>query len=195
VAIQTSTIEPHWNYLLALDSDLAQLARYVEFDARNFECFSLEIARILLAAAAECDVVAKQLCEVLQPGCGADNINTYRVTIVQHLPQVRAFEVVVPRYGLSLRPWDEWNQPSGVPLWWTANNKVKHQRHTHFHEATLKNALNAVAGLLVLLLYLYRGRAERGDLVPTPQILRAGPQHIARIGVGSIDMGISYNLA
>lgn len=194
MAIRTTRIDPHWNYLLALDTDLAQLSRFIEFDDRNLDCFSLEIARILLAAAAESDVVAKQLCEAVQPGCGAEKINTYREVIVRHVPQIPGFEVVVPRYGLSLHPWDEWNQPLGVPLWWTANNKVKHERHTHFHLATLKNALNAVGGLLILLLYLYRDKAKDGALVPAPQIVRAGPQHIEGVDVGTVDSGIWYKL-
>ncbi len=192
--IQTIIIEPHWNYLLALDSDLAHLSRYIEFDNRNFDCFSLEIARILMAAAAECDVVAKQLCEAVQPGCGAGNVNLYRDIIVHHLPQITTFEVIVPRYGLLLKPWVEWQQSAGVPIWWTANNKVKHERHTNFHQATLKNVLNAVAGLFVLLLYLYRDKAKQGELVPSPQILRAGDQHIEGVDVGSLDSGIWYTL-
>jgi len=156
MAIQTSRVEPHWNYFLALDADLGRLARYVEFNERNFECYPVEIARVLLAAAAEVDVVAKQLCEVLEQRCGADNINAYRNVILVHLPEVRDFEVVVPRYGLSLVPWHQRKEAQGVPLWWTANNKVKHERHTEFHQATLKRALNAVGSLLILLLYLYK---------------------------------------
>ena len=194
MTIQTSIIEPHWNYLLALDSDLAHLSRYIEFDGRNFDCFSLEIARILLAGAAECDVVAKQLCEVVEPGCGADNVNSYREIIVRHLPQLMAFEVIISRYGLSLLPWDEWQQPTGVPLWWTANNRVKHERHVHFHQATLNNVLNAVGGLFVLLLYLYIDKAREGGLVPSPQIVGAGSQHIKGVDVGGPDMGIWYIL-
>jgi hypothetical protein len=194
MTIQTSTIEPHWNYLLALDSDLAQLSRYIEFDARNFDCFSLEIARILLASASECDVVAKQLCEVVEPGCGAEKVNAYRDVIIRHLPQITDFEVIIPRYGLSLKPWDEWHQPNVVPLWWTANNKVKHERHKQFHQATLKNVLNAVGGLFILLLYLYRDKAREGELVPSPQIIRASSQHIEGVDAGSVDSGIWYKL-
>lgn len=191
---ETAIFEPHWNYLLALDSDLSQLSRYIEFDSRNFDCFSLEIARILMAAAAECDVVAKQLCEVVESGCGAVNVNSYREIILRHLPQIPTFEVTVPRYGLSLQPWDEWQQPAGIPLWWTANNKVKHERHTHYHNATLKNVLNAVGGLFVLLLYLYQDKAEEAELVPSPQIVRAGSQHIEGVDVGSVEPGIWYIL-
>jgi hypothetical protein len=179
---------------MALDHDLAQLSRYVEFDAKNFDCFSLEIARILLVAASECDVVAKQLCEVVEPGCDADNVNVYREVIVRNLPLLPDFEVVIPRYGISFQPWNEWQQPTGVPSWWTANNKVKHERHKHFHQATLKNVLNAVGGLFILLLYLYRDKAKQGELVPSPQIVRAGDKHIEGVDVGSVDSGIWYNL-
>lgn len=187
VAIQTGPIEPHWNYFLALDSDLARLARYVEFSETNFACYSIEIARILLAAASEVDVVAKQLCEQVSPGCGADKIGPYRETLNAHLPAIASFEVVVARYGLNLRPWDEWSKTTGdrVPFWWTANNKVKHERHTHFNQATLKNALNAVAGLFVMLLYLYREQAQRAELDPSPSILNAHSRHVVGITLGT----------
>ncbi len=61
MAIQSQRIEPHWNYLLALDAELVTLSRYVDFSEQNFNCFSIEIVRILLAAAAEVDIVCKQL--------------------------------------------------------------------------------------------------------------------------------------
>ncbi len=194
MAIESSRIEPHWNYLLALDADLAQLARYVEFHQDNFACFSLEIARVLMAASAEVDVVAKQLCKVLQPESTAENILAYRDVIRAAVPQIPRFRLAIPRYGLSLVPWAEWKEVEGVPLWWTANNKVKHERHIHFHEACLKHALNALGGLLVLLLFLYRERATQGQLVPAPQIIRAGNEHIEGVNVGDVDEGIWYKL-
>ena len=71
MAIQAKRIEPHWNYLLAIERDVERLSRYIEFDKRNFDCFSLEIARVLLASGAEVDVVCKQLCRVLNPTSSA----------------------------------------------------------------------------------------------------------------------------
>lgn len=52
-------------------------------------------------------------------------------------------------------PWEEWQKPKSPPLWWTANNKVKHHRQEHFVDANLKNVLNATAGLLLLLAISY----------------------------------------
>lgn len=194
MGIETHRIEPHWNYLLALESDLVVLSRYVEFHERNFDCFSIEIARILLAASAEVDVVAKQLCRVVDATSSADNIIGYRDVIRPSLPAISDFEVLVPRFGLTLRPWDEWKNKDGVPFWWTAYNKVKHQRDTHYEGASLKNALNAVTGLFVLVLHLYRDEARMGHLAPIPQLLRVGDRHHGGEILASHDSGLCYDL-
>ncbi len=180
MAIQVGKVRSHWNYFLAIERDLEVLSRYVEFDERNFECFSLEIARILLAAGAEVDVVCKSMCHASNADSNAANINAYRAELNTAIPGIGTFEVLIPRFGLTLRPWEEWSGDSGVPLWWTAYNKIKHHRDSQYHQANLKNALNAVAGLFVVVLYLYRAEAEEGILLPLPQLVSAGDRHIKR---------------
>lgn len=194
MGIETRGIEPHWNYLLALDADLVELSRYVEFHEKNFHCFSIEIARLLLTAAAEVDVVCKQVCRGINPVSSADNIHRYRNEILRSYPGIPKFKVVMPRFGLRLRPWDEWRKGDGVPFWWTAYNKIKHQRDAHYDRASLKNALNAVAGLFVMVLYLYKDKATVGELVPSPQLLRVDGKHVAGMAVGGHDAGVSYVL-
>ena len=106
MAIQSHKIEPHWNYLLAIERDLVELSRYVEFDEQNFQCFSIEIARILLASAAEVDVVCKQICRAIDPASAANKIGEYRSEIVPTFPGIPDFNVLLPRLGLKLTPWD-----------------------------------------------------------------------------------------
>ena len=36
----------HWNYYLALESDLEKVARYIEFTQDNFGAYSIELAHI-----------------------------------------------------------------------------------------------------------------------------------------------------
>jgi hypothetical protein len=192
MAIQSRRIEPHWNYLLALDADLVALSRYVEFSDQNFSCFSIEIARILLAAAAEVDVVCKQLCQKVNATSSADSINAYRTELTAAFPVLPKLKVLLPRFGLTLKPWDEWNKADGVPFWWTAYNKMKHHRHTDYERASLKNALNAVAGLFVIVLHLYKDKAKLGELVPSPQLLRL--ELHGGMAVGGYDVGIAYDL-
>lgn len=195
MATTSSGIEPHWNYLLALDGDLVQLSRYVEFSSKNFGCFSIELARVLLAAAAEADVVCKQVCKKADPNSSADGINRYRDELRTAFPDIEEFKVLIPRFGLTLCPWENWQDAGGVPAWWTSYNKVKHERHASFERASLRNALNAVAGLFVIVLYLCSEAAAAGELAPPPQLLRVEQKHRGGIGVGGIrGMTLSYKL-
>lgn len=53
----------HWNYFLVLESDLEHLSRYIEFTKDNYKIYSQEMARLLLTAGSEVDVVLKGLCK------------------------------------------------------------------------------------------------------------------------------------
>src|SRR5262245_292003 len=92
----------HWNYFLAIEEDLVRLSRYVEFHPDNFGCYSIETARILLAAGAEVDVTCKRMCRVFEPESDADRMSGYRVVLLERFPDLAKFGVGVPRFGLSL---------------------------------------------------------------------------------------------
>ena len=181
MAIQTKKVEPHWNYFLALERNLDELSRYVELCENNFGCYSIEIVRILLACGSEVDVVCKQICKEIITKPRANKIDLYRDQIMSTFPSVAGFEVMLPQFGLTLTPWDEWRSSKGVPFWWTAYNKVKHHRDTEYNRANLKNMLNSIAGLFVMNLYLYRDKAEVGDLAPAPQLLHVGERNFRGI--------------
>ena len=57
----------HWRYFLLLEEDLMLLARYIEFARDNYDSYSVELGRILLSAGSEVDVVAKQVCQKVDP--------------------------------------------------------------------------------------------------------------------------------
>lgn len=146
----------HWNYFLALENDLENVARYIEFSESNFTTYSIELAHLLFAASSEVDVIAKLLCKKLSPQKKVENINDYRIILVEKLPDLVQFQVFIPRYGLTMTPWDNWtNTENEYPLWWRNYNQVKHQRDTHFDKATLKNALNSMAALLIVSYFYY----------------------------------------
>ena len=152
--IKSTAGKLHWNYFLALERDLELASRYVEFCQQNFNVYSIEFAHLLFAAASEVDVVAKLLCEHIAPEKPRGNIDNYRDAITEKLPALPTTQISVPRYGLDLVPWDNWTGCTN-PHWWRSYNNVKHERDVYFEEATLKNALNALGGLLVLTYYYY----------------------------------------
>ena len=184
---------PHWNYFLAVESDLEILSRYVEFSTDNYKTYSLEMTRIILAAASECDVLAKLLCKKIDSSSKADSIIKYRTVIKKNVPNLPSFEVEIPRWGMKLTPWSNWNGRKS-PDWWTANNKIKHDRGNHFHESNLHNVLNSVAALFVLNLYFYPEEAEEGRLLPMPALFRPGEDHFEGTTFDSYEIGINYSL-
>jgi hypothetical protein len=152
--IEATAGKLHWNYFLALEHDLEGVSRYIEFCKPNFNVYSIELAHLLFAAASEVDVIAKLLCKRLQPDSKCENIKHYCAILTVKLPALVSSKIFVPRYGLTLTPWDNWSGNTH-PDWWDSYNHVKHQRDIHFGEATLKNALNALGGLLLLTYYHY----------------------------------------
>lgn len=179
---------------MALERDLEVMTRYVEFDDRNQDVFSIELAHLLFAAASEVDVVAKLLCEVVQPGARPGNINDYRDILLAAIPDLPNDQIVIARYGMRFKPWDNWGHPGPYapgqpvlppanPFWWRSYNNVKHQRDAHFHEATLKHALNALGALLILIYHLYArtidpsgkvapAKVTTGEMVPKSTLLK-----------------------
>lgn len=152
--IKFDEIKLHWNYFLALEKDVETLSRYVEFCEANSETFSIELAHLLFAAASEVDVVSKAFCKIKAPTAPCNNINDYRRIILNTLPGLPAATVAVSRFGMTLTPWENWSDGHN-PDWWQSYNKVKHERDQHFNQATLKNTLNAMAGLLVITFEYY----------------------------------------
>ena len=124
----------------------------------------------------------------------ADKIDRYRDEIRSSFPSIPSFLVTLPQFGLTLTPWEEWEKPNGVPLWWTAYNKTKHWRNAEYHRASLENMLNAVAGLFVMVLYLYKDKAQSGELVPAPQLLHVDDEHCRGIGEISNRISLAYVL-
>lgn len=195
MVISTGPSLAHWNYFLTLERDLDVLSRYVEFVNANFACYSLEITRALFAAASEVDVVAKQLCVKANTTSSASTINQYRDEIKIAYPNIVNFKVTIPRFGLALSPWTNWNDAHGVPDWWTAYNKVKHHRNTDYHRGNLRNCLNAVAGLFIIVLYFYKDSAENGELNPIPSLFHVTDEHFDGSTFNALsEFGINYKL-
>ena len=169
MAIKEYASLSYWNYFLALESDLVHLSRFVEFTTDNFKTHSIEMVHLLLTAASEVDVVIKQLCKRVSPTEPANDMKDCRKILQQEYPDLAKMKVCLPRYGLELTPWLNWQQDKS-PDWWSDHNKVKHRRGEHFNKANLKNVLNAIGGLFLVLVLFYRGQTERHRLVPAPSL-------------------------
>jgi len=175
---------PHWEYFLAIESDLEKCSRYVEFCPDNDSTYSLEFARIIMASGSEIDTIANLLCKTIAPKKRPNNILKYYSIVSSKYPKFTTFEISIPRYKIRLHPWQDWSTTRS-PDWWTkAYNKIKHERDKFFKEANLINTLNAVSGLLCVILYYYKECFDGGSEIDN--------RHSPKLFVPSDSSGYSW---
>ena len=148
----------HWNYFLALEQDLEKCTR-LSFLQKNYTSYSIEFAHLLFASSSKVDVVAKLICSLLDSTKQPERIHEYREIILSKIKGFSQEMILIPRFGLKLTPWNNW-QDSSSPDWWKSYNNVKHERDSHFDEANLKNTLNSMAALLITMFYFYKLKFE-----------------------------------
>lgn len=181
----------HWSYFLALEQDLQRLSRFVEFNSNNFATFSLEMAHLLLASSSEIDVVLKMICKPFAPS--AQTEEDYRLSIPKQIPNFTSVKVEIPRYDIILQPWQSWDS-NQTPTWWTAYNKVKHNRDSHYEKANLENVLKSIAGLFISNLYLYKDLANTGGLSPWSELFKLEDKYESGVGMGKAGWALAYKL-
>lgn len=163
MAIQYSNTKIHWNYFVTLEQDFQIISRYIEPCEANNAVFSIELARIIMASTQEVDVVMKSLCRLLDTNSEASKISQYFAIVSHNIPEFISEEVRIPRFSMSSQPWSSWTENT-PPLWWTANNKIKHHRSSEYQKATLKNAFNSLSALLIVTSYFYKKELEINGL-------------------------------
>lgn len=161
----------HWNYFLALESDIENLARYIEFTRDNYKTYSTELTNILLACCSEVDVLSKLICQIRNSNSKAGNIGDYRSELRENYPFLESMEITIPRYSLTLTPWENWSNNES-PHWWSCHNKVKHERNKHYQEANLQNTLNSAAALFCLELIYHKEKTVSDRIEPPPTLFK-----------------------
>lgn len=139
-----------WNYFLSLEQDLSNTSRYVEPQGQE-NVYSFEFAKLIILASTEAEATFKALCKVLD-GNEYGLIGKYKEIILTNYPQITEAEVFISRLNKAIKPFEEWK--NGQLSWWNDYNIVKHSREIHFQKATYNNAVFALAGLYILILYL-----------------------------------------
>jgi hypothetical protein len=87
----------HWSFFIALEQDVEVMARYIEPVPQNFGAFSLEMCRILFAAASECEIVLKELAKLFRFESERFDINRLQEVIMANMPELADEKVFVRR--------------------------------------------------------------------------------------------------
>lgn len=143
---------PYWDYFLSLEKDLVRCTDFVEFENSNFSTYSINFAKIIMATSAEIDTICKELCFLICNNRKARNIKKYAEIITQKYPKIVEMDVSLQSYKITRRPFENWTKDNS-PNWWIKYNKIKHDRTASYREASLINAIDSMAALLIIILY------------------------------------------
>lgn len=139
-----------WSFYLRLENNFIETLSYVEFAEDNFETYSIEFEKQLLAIGSEVDVLCKLLCNAIDPNQNVSRINEY-ANIITGYDNFNSAKVCFSKNGQEYAPFDGWTQDES-PSWWKVYNKVKHNRinEDNYKKGNLKNTFLALAGLYLL---------------------------------------------
>jgi len=146
------------NYYLLLERDLEVIFKYIEPEDANMKTYSLENVRLYLSICSEIDILFKQVLS----GPNLKNIDQYRKKMnKKYGKNFYNQKVKIEKYGITAKsPWINFKNDKN-PSWWTSYNKIKHDRLVKFNQATLKNIINAMSGLFVLVCFYISDNDEQ----------------------------------
>jgi hypothetical protein len=134
---------------------LDELLLYIEPDVSGLKTYSHKNRELLILACTEVENTWKHYMRLggATPITGSDFTTKDYVKLLGPL-FLSEFEISLKPYGsvFPMRPFLGWNAaaPTKSLPWYDAYNKTKHDRSTHFGEATLHNCLLAIAANLIL---------------------------------------------
>lgn len=157
-------IKSYWNYFIELEEQLISTKRFIAFDKVNNKTFSIEYLKLLQATCSEIDVVAKIIAQYFDEKVKYKTIQQWGFTIQNAFPEIENISVVFNDEE-TLKPWEKWKYEEYLdkkghmryrlakncktPQWWTAYNKVKHERTTYY-DGEKTNYMRANQGNLIL---------------------------------------------
>lgn len=152
-------------FLLSLERDFIRTMDFVELSPDNYNCFSIEFAKIILLCASEFETTLESLVGSSFSG------RVYAEDLIREMnvqfPGFHQAEAFVPRHSLTRVPFAEWKDPKGLPPFWFAYNKIKHERLANFQLASQINALDALCAAGLMLAYKHHSDeiSDRFDLI------------------------------
>lgn len=168
-------IKSYWNYYIELEDQLLATKKYVAFDDSNYKTFSVEYLKLLQATCSEIDVVGKIIAQYSDESFNRNknkSMQKWGLLVQTTFPEIENSTVLFLN-DKGITPWKNWayetyndkdnrlryrlKKGKNTPVWWTAYNKVKHERtspykegKTNYSQANLENLILAMAALYII---------------------------------------------
>jgi hypothetical protein len=140
--------------LLLLVQRLDELLHFVEPTANSLGTYSHKSRELLVLSCMEVENYWNSYLEESRVPKPVSGFSTNHYVKLLNPLFLDEYEITLPRYASvpATRPFQGWSStnPTKSLRWYDAYNKTKHNRASHFDEATLANCISAVAANLVL---------------------------------------------
>ena len=103
-------IKSYWEYFLELEEQLLETKRFVEFDKKNANSYSIEYLKLYQAICSEIDVVGKEIAIAVSPQFKIDNnknIKKWGYEIQKKFPNLKD-TVTIFNDEYPLQPFQDW---------------------------------------------------------------------------------------
>lgn len=160
----------HWNYFCSLAERLDDTKHYIDHGLQEHDgirelvhgkVYSDIFKQIIVLAASEFEIMSKALCSA--KGVKTKRIGDISETILGVFPKIIDFEVSTPFWiNTPLHDWKTTRIDNGKNVkvegldWWFAYNSIKHDEKESIKNATLENAVLALASLYIIEIYLMK---------------------------------------
>ena len=148
--------EKYIRSFLLIQSDIQKLFEYVEPADTNKRAYSYRIHELFVRVCIEVEANCKAI--LLENGYekeGGLNLNMVDYCLVENTHKMSAYEIVLPRWEGRLgsyQPFSKWAEKEDKKLgWYHYYHDVKHDIHSKFKDANIKNLVEATCGLVALL--------------------------------------------
>ncbi|MGQ0509438.1 MAG: hypothetical protein ACT4P9_02385 [Betaproteobacteria bacterium] len=146
---------------LLIQKDLQRIFEFIEPSDANLDAYSYRIHELFMRTCIEIEANFKAILKenIFNPKDRAGdprpeknwNIHDYRkINKTHHLSSYRVHIPIWSGSNSAFAPFKEWMTANDLS-WYQAYNKSKHDRQLQFKEASFRNLLSSISGLLVLL--------------------------------------------
>lgn len=144
--------EKYVRSFLLIQNDIQKLFEYVEPVDENKEAYSYRIHELFVRVCIEVEANCKAILH--ENGYKKkNNLNMSDYRLIEKTHKLSEYEVLLPRwtgkYG-RYTPFSKWSENKGL-YWYQFYNDVKHDIHSNFRHANIKNLIEATCGLVALL--------------------------------------------
>ena len=173
-----------WFFYMDIEEEFLDISKIIPIDSVNSETFSFKYMKLLMVICSEINLILTNFMDFKEFEYEKKNIIWYEKFISTFFPNFKSSSVTCYKsyhnYNEIITPFLDWDN-NNSPLWWSINNKVKHNRDEldeekgieKFKSANQLIVLNALAGLFILEMYFYneivKDNPDVSLKVPLPQ--------------------------